>query len=68
MDRPDFTIDDIARAQAAWRRERAKLPFPENIRIVVEMRKRRAPILEARGLKQRVWQIEEDDPAPHAQP
>lgn len=47
-----------ARHKDEWRRERARLPFHEKIRIMVELQKRQAPILAARGKKPIVWQID----------
>jgi len=46
------------RQKEAWRRERARLPFPEKIRILVELQKRQAPILAARGKKSIIWKID----------
>ena len=52
-----------AREKEEWRRERARLPFPEKIRILVELQKRQAPILAARGKKSIVWDIEDSGKA-----
>lgn len=47
-------------AKEQWRRHRAaKLSFPEKIRIVAEMQRRRAPILAQRGISTRVWPFDE---------
>jgi hypothetical protein len=58
MDIDLTAIDEIARAKEEFRRRRAALPFHEKIRILVEMQKRRAPIVKLRGKVQRVWEIE----------
>ncbi len=43
------------------RRQRlANLSVPEKIRIIVELQKRRAPILRMRGKKQIIWLLDED--------
>jgi len=52
---------EIARLIAAKeqrRRKLAALPFPEKVRIVVQMQKMVEPILRARGLPARVWEID----------
>lgn len=51
-------MEEIAVEKAAYRRRRAGLSFPEKIRIVVELQRRRAPIVKLRGKVQRVWEIE----------
>lgn len=54
-------IKRIAAAKAEYRRHRAaSLSFPEKIRILVQLQKRRAPILKARGIVPRVWQLDDD--------
>jgi hypothetical protein len=53
---------EIARLIAAKerrRRELAALPFPEKVRIVVQMQNMVEPILRARGRPARVWEIDE---------
>jgi hypothetical protein len=52
-------IEEVARAKEEFRRRRAALPIEEKIRILVEMQKRRAPIVKLRGKVQRVWEIQE---------
>lgn len=62
METMDDLKPEIARLIAAKerrRRELAALPFPEKVRIVVRMQKMVAPILRARGLPARVWEIED---------
>lgn len=53
------TIEEIAKEKEEYRKRRAALSFPEKIRILVELQKRSASILRARGLKPRIWQIED---------
>lgn len=50
-------IDEIASAKKEHRQRRAALSFPEKIRILVELQKRRAPIVKLRGKTQRIWQV-----------
>lgn len=52
---------EIARLVAAKeqrRRRLAKLPFPDKVRMVVELQHMTAPILRARGWSVPVWQID----------
>lgn len=58
MDELKRHLEEQAAKKEAWRQERAKLPFPEKIRILVEMQKRQAPILASRGKKAIVWEID----------
>jgi hypothetical protein len=60
MDRAMKTIEEIAREKEAYNRQRALLIVPEKIRLIVEMQKRRAPIMKLHGKTQFIWQIEED--------
>jgi hypothetical protein len=50
-------IEEVVRAKEEFRRRRTALPIEEKIRILVEMQKRRAPIVKLRGKVQRVWEI-----------
>ena len=53
---------EIARLIAAKERRRRKLaalPFAEKVRIVVQMQQMVEPILRARGLLARVWEIDD---------
>jgi hypothetical protein len=63
MDGHMTSIEEIARAKAAQRRRRALLPITEKIRILVRLQQRRAPILASRGIRQRIWRIDDDRPA-----
>ena len=61
METVDNLSPEIARLIAAKerrRRELAALPFPEKVRIVVQLQKMAAPILQARGLSACVWEID----------
>jgi len=52
---------EIARLVAAKelrRRRLAALPFPDKVRMVVQLQHMTAPILRARGRSVRVWQID----------
>lgn len=60
MDRLNGSMEEIARAKDAWRAERARLPYPEKVRIVVRLQERRAPIVRARGETPRVWRLEDE--------
>jgi hypothetical protein len=40
------------------RKELAALPFPEKVRMVIQMQQMVAPILRARGRSIRVWQVD----------
>lgn len=48
-------LEEIAEAKKQERVRRAKLPFPEKIRAIVRMQKRRAPLVRLRGKEQRIW-------------
>jgi hypothetical protein len=61
METVDNLSPEIARLIAAKerrRRELAALPFPEKVRIVVQLQKMAAPILQARGRPACVWEID----------
>lgn len=52
---------EIARLVAAKehrRQQLAALPFPDKVRMVVQLQHMAAPILRARGLSVREWQID----------
>ena len=42
-------------AKEARRRRLAALPFPEKVRVVVQLQQMAAPILRARGRRARLW-------------
>ena len=60
---PDTNMEAIIDSKERHRKRLANLSVPEKIRIVVELQKRRAPILRMRGQKQIVWQLSEDGKA-----
>ena len=54
-------IPEVARLLAAKeerRRTLAGLPFPDKVRVVVQLQRMVAPVLRARGRQVRVWNIE----------
>ncbi len=61
----DTLKPEIARLFAAKevRRHRlAAMPFPEKVRAVVRLQEMAAPVLRARGIKARVWNIDDSTP------
>ncbi len=46
-------------AKEARRRRLAELPFPEKVRVVVRLQEMAAPVLRARGIKVRVWNLDD---------
>jgi hypothetical protein len=50
-------IQRLFDAKEARRRELALLPFPEKVRLVVELQKMTAPVYRARGRNVREWVI-----------
>ena len=50
-------IQRLFDAKEARRRELARLPFPEKVRLVVELQKMTAPAYRARGRNVREWVI-----------
>lgn len=50
-------IQRLFDAKDARRRDLARLPFPEKVRIVVELQKMAAPVFRARGRNVREWVI-----------
>lgn len=62
MEGMDKLAPEIARLIAAKERRRQKLaalPFPEKVRIVVQLQQMAAPLLRARGRAVRVWRVDE---------
>lgn len=51
------SLEQIAKEKLEYRRKKAALSFEEKIKILVELQKRRAPIVALRGKKQRIWEI-----------
>lgn len=61
----DIVDDEVARIfeeKEARRKKLAALPYPEKVKIVVELQRLTAPILRARGIQVRVWDIEDKQP------
>lgn len=54
---PEVTL--LLAAKEARRRKLAALPFPDKVKVVVRLQRMAAPILRARGLRVRVWDLEE---------
>jgi hypothetical protein len=57
----DALKDEIARlfaAKEARRRRLAALPFPEKVRVVIQLQEMAVPVLRARGRKVRVWNLD----------
>lgn len=68
MEAVDKLPPEIARLIAAKeqrRRKLAALPFPEKVRIVVQLQQMVAPILRARGRPVRVWRLPESTADEH---
>jgi hypothetical protein len=59
MDEINPELKRILEAKEERRRRQAALPNPEKVRIIVELQRRVAPIYRARGIKIRVWEIDE---------
>lgn len=54
-----MTLADAVFQEKARRRLRlVHLSYPEKVRIVVELQKMQAPILAARGIHVRIWDID----------
>lgn len=60
MEPLDPEIAKLFEAKEKRRRELAALPYHEKVRIVVELQKMAAPILRARGINVRVWNIDKE--------
>lgn len=58
MDRLTPEISRLLDAKAARRRDLARLPYPEKVRIVMRLQAMAAPVLRARGRNVRVWTCE----------
>jgi len=51
-------VAKLLAAKEQRRRKLAELPFPEKVRVVVQLQRMAAPILRARGRQVRVWNIQ----------
>lgn len=58
MERMNPELERLLAAKQNRRRKLAALPFPEKVRIVVQLQRMAAPILLARGRAVRVWDID----------
>lgn len=58
------TIEEIVASKERHRQRLANLSVPEKIRIIVELQKRRAPILRMRGKEQIVWRLDQEQTTP----
>ena len=59
MDADMSAMHAFAGGKEAHRRRLADLPYPEKVRIVVELQKITAPILKARGVTVSPWRLDE---------
>lgn len=50
-------VQRIFQGKKDRRRELAKLPMPEKIRILIELQKLASPLLQARGSDKKPWRI-----------
>ena len=57
MDELNREVAKVFAAKDARRRRLAALPFPEKIRMLVQLQRMAAPILRARGRDVRPWNI-----------
>ncbi len=51
-------IDRLFKAYEQRRQRLADLPFPQKVRLVIQMQRMVEPILRARGRPIRIWQID----------
>jgi hypothetical protein len=58
MDRLNPEVARLLAAKEARRRQLAALPFPEKVRVVVQLQRMAVPLLRARGRPVRVWNLE----------
>lgn len=58
MDQVKRVMENSLRAKELRRMALSRLPYNEKVRIVVELQKMQAPILRARGVKVKVWDID----------
>lgn len=53
-------LSELVEAKSRRRAELARLPYPDKVRIVVELQKMQAPILAARGIRVMVWELDRE--------
>jgi len=58
MDHLNPEVERLLAAKKARRRQLAALPFPEKVRVVVQLQRMAVPLLRARGRAVRVWNLE----------
>ena len=61
MEKLDPEIARLFTAKETRRRKLASLPYPDKVRIVVQLQQMAAPLLRARGRKVCIWPV--DDPS-----
>jgi hypothetical protein len=54
-------IERLFEASEKRRRKLAALPWPEKVRMVVQLQRMAAPILRARGINVHVWELDEGE-------
>jgi hypothetical protein len=59
MDSLNPSIKKLILAKEVRRRDLARLPYPEKVKIVVELQKMAAPLLQARGQQVHPWKVDE---------
>jgi hypothetical protein len=64
MDKINFDLEKMAQAKLEYARRQAALPIEEKIRILVRLQEMSAPILRARGIEPRIWQLSESEMTP----
>ena len=57
MDKLSSEISRLIAAKEQRRHKLAALPFPEKVRLVVQLQQMAAPILRARGRSAAVWEL-----------
>ncbi|HEY9053475.1 MAG TPA: hypothetical protein VIO60_01510 [Rectinemataceae bacterium] len=57
MDSIKTELDRILAMKRARRSQLSALPFEQKVRLVVELQKIQAPILRARGINVKVWNL-----------
>ncbi len=66
MDTTISTENTFAGGKEAHRRRLVDLPYPEKVRIVVELQRIAAPILKARGVMVSPWHLDEETDSQHS--
>lgn len=66
MDTTINTENTFVGGKEAHRRRLVDLPYPEKVRIVIELQRIAAPILKARGVMVSPWRLDEETDAHRA--